>query len=712
MAKNKLTGLDKTTLRRWLMFFFFAIAIPTALLIQQAYSQLKWEAFHQHQITAEELASRIDNQFMQLIRAEEQRPFTDYSFLNVAGDATANFLQRSPLSQFPVESAIPGMIGYFQVDAAGQLQTPLLPDVLEQADSYGISTAELVARTDLVQAIEAILSDNRLVQYKKATGSKADEEQGQDNDVTVDSVVVTELTSERLFSREMRDVRDVTVRENETFVPLDKQMTFDDLKNIAPSEMKNLTKYGRVEDLKLEQRYQQQAEQQVLLKEQKSKVERAKKIVNKARQEQSALPESIEMMAADEVDIMGELTARPSIQANVAPLTIQTFASEVEPFEFNQLDSGHFVLYRKVWRNGQRYTQGLLIEQQALLNHMINSAFRETSLAQMTNLLVAFQGNVLEAFSGQTTGGYLSSAQDLNDELLYQTSLSAPLSDVQLLFSITQLPAGPGGLVIKWLAFILAAVLTVGFYLMYRLVVAQINLANQQQDFVSSVSHELKTPLTSIRMYGEILREGWASEEKKKTYYDYIFDESERLSRLINNVLLMAKLTRNSQHAELKQRTVAELMDEVKSKVSSQVERAEFELKLSCDEQAGNANLMIDDDWFSQIMINLVDNAIKFSAKEETKVIEISCQQCSDGKLQFNVRDHGPGIDKKQMKKIFQLFYRSESELTRDTVGTGIGLALVHQMLVSMNGQIDVVNTEPGVEFRLSFSSQSSKLQH
>ncbi|OUR64406.1 sensor histidine kinase [Methylophaga sp. 42_25_T18] len=705
MARNTLTGLDKKTLRRWLSFFFLAVAVPTVTLIQQSYSQLKWEAFHQHQITADELASRIDNQFTQLITAEEQRPFTDYSFLNVAGDPAANFFQTSPLSKFPVESAIPGMIGYFQVDSQGQLMTPLLPDAIEQAENYGISEIELVARTDLFNIIESILSDNRLVLYKKTTVSRVDEEQRQDNDDVAESGVFSELTSERLFSRDMRDVRDVTVKENETIVQLDRQMTFDELKNIVPSELNKLSKYGRVEDLKLEQRYQQEATEQALIKEKKFKAERSRKIVNKARKEQSVLPESIEMMPAEAVASKGNLAARPSIQVNLAPLTIQTFASEIEPFEFSLLDSGHFVLYRKVWRNEQRYIQGILIEQQAFLEHMVNLAFRETALSQMTNLLVAFQGNVLDAFSGQTTRGYLSGEQDLNGELLYQTSLSAPLNDVQLLFSITQLPAGPGGVVIKWLAFILAAVLSIGFYLMYRLVLGQINLANQQQDFVSSVSHELKTPLTSIRMYGEMLREGWASEDKKKVYYDFIYDESERLSRLINNVLLMAKLTRNSQHADLKQRSVAELIDEVKSKVSSQIDRAEFELKLSCDEQAANANLMIDADWFSQVMINLVDNAIKFSAHAEVKTIELSCQQLSDGKIQFKVRDYGPGIAKQQMKKIFQLFYRSESELTRETVGTGIGLALVHQMIVNMHGQIDVVNTEPGAEFRLQFPS-------
>jgi signal transduction histidine kinase len=71
--------------------------------------------------------------------------------------------------------------------------------------------------------------------------------------------------------------------------------------------------------------------------------------------------------------------------------------------------------------------------------------------------------------------------------------------------------------------------------------------------------------------------------------------------------------------------------------------------------------------------------------------------------VQFSIRDFGPGIAKDQMKKIFKLFYRSENELTRETVGTGIGLALVHQLTVGMDGEVDVVNCDPGVEFCIKF---------
>jgi len=222
---------------------------------------------------------------------------------------------------------------------------------------------------------------------------------------------------------------------------------------------------------------------------------------------------------------------------------------------------------------------------------------------------------------------------------------------------------------------------------------------------VSAVSHELKTPLTSIRMYGEMLKEGWADEEKRQTYYEFIHEESERLTRLISNVLQLAKITRNEPQFDPKPIRVGELMSNTESKISSQVERAGFELRFNRDDDADQATINMDEDCFAQIIINLVDNAIKFSRNAKHKTIEIGSKLAGDNRVLFSIRDYGPGIPQDQMKKIFQLFYRSESELTRETVGTGIGLAIVHQLTFAMNGTVDMINAEPGAEFRVWFSS-------
>ncbi len=397
--------------------------------------------------------------------------------------------------------------------------------------------------------------------------------------------------------------------------------------------------------------------------------------------------------------------------ANVAgptDLRINTFESEIDPLEFSLLDSGHFVLFRNVWRDGERYIQGLLVDQSAFVAAAIEKAFYDSPLSTMSNLIVGYQDDVINFFPGPLHGNYPGPAGEMRDALLYSNRLSAPLEGLELIFSINRLPQGPGAAVLGWVTFALAMVFVGGFLTLYRLGLSQINLARQQQDFVSAVSHELKTPLTSIRMYGEMLKEGWADEAKRQDYYEFIHDESERLTRMITNVLQLANITRNEPNFDLTKTSVGELMSNVESKIANQVERSGFTLNFHRDQAASAATISIDEDCFAQIIINLVDNAIKFSKNADNKTIDIGSKLVADKQLQFTVRDHGPGIPKNQMKKIFRLFYRSESELTRETVGTGIGLAIVHQLATAMNGKVDVVNADPGAEFQLSFPTCNS----
>ena len=98
LPKRLITGFDEGRLRNFIALFFLALAVPTAVLIWQAYSQLKWEAFHQYRGVAEELTGRIDTRLNDMIRTSDARSFADYTFLVVTGDPSANFVQRSPLS--------------------------------------------------------------------------------------------------------------------------------------------------------------------------------------------------------------------------------------------------------------------------------------------------------------------------------------------------------------------------------------------------------------------------------------------------------------------------------------------------------------------------------------------------------------------------------------------------------------------------------------
>jgi signal transduction histidine kinase len=697
MARASMPGLDKRSLRLWLFLFFLALAIPTAILIHQAYSELKWEAFHQHRILAEELSGRINDRLVELIIEEEARSFADYAFLNVAGDPAANLLQRSPLSAYPVKSTIPGLIGYFQVDTMGLLSTPLLPADRDSPRAYGIPEVEQQQRLALQNRVQQILSDNRLVQIREEVQPDSTPILVGPDSAGAGAVVAETIEDDEkgLAARRLSYDFASTAPSEAAAEGIPAQAAFDRL-NTADSlrrkEKKRVASksLGRVEDLQLDQRYQVEPADKI---QQQLASNKAPALKKGPRKELSTLPVPNAPAVLEELESLNSI---PSV------VRIRTFESEIDPFEFSLLDSGHFVLFRKVWRDGQRYIQGALIEQQPFLEGVVKSSFDETTLSHMSDLIVAYQGNVFSAFSGQKSRGYLSSAEELTGSLLFRTRLSDPMGDLELIYSINHLPSGPGASVVTWVATILLLALCGGFYLMYRLGAKQIELTRQQQDFVSAVSHELKTPLTSIRMYGELLREGWASEEKKKSYYDFISDESERLSRLINNVLQLARLTRNRVQAEIKPVSVAELIDNIRSKVSSQIERAGFELNLNCNETVGDVNINADVDHFVQIIINLVDNALKFAARAEKRIIEINCTLRQDKNVVFAIRDYGPGVPKDQMKKIFKLFYRSENELTRETVGTGIGLALVHQLAQKMDGQVDVVNRDPGAEFQLS----------
>jgi signal transduction histidine kinase len=680
-----------------LVMFFVALALPTSILVYQAYGQLKWEAFYQHQQLARELTLRIDSEFRNLIEREESRPISDYEFLNVSGSEGSAFLQRSPLSQFPLEAEVPGLLGFFQVDSAGQLRTPTVPE--SNAASYGISSSELQQREQQEGRIRGILDQNRLVGKSDLAASPA----------------VGEILAEEEVAQPARSDAPSLATEVDSMsssVAMDDRETqgqsaFDELttrKLNAPAE--SSAPVDQVKDLKLEDSFQiaADAEPQVQRLEAKKQSQDRRSRKEKVNLPQAMLEQglSLEKRAAESADDEVEL-AEPLLDQRA--IRIQTFESEVEPMEFALLDSGHFVLFRRVWHSNERYVQGILIDQANFIEGLIAPAFRESSLSSMSKLIIAYRGSILENFAADYSRLYRPNTDQASNELLYQSRLIAPFGDIELIYALARLPVGAGGKVIIWSAVVLAIVLVGGCLMLLRLGQRQLALARQQQDFVSAVSHELKTPLTSIRMYGEMLREGWADEAKRKSYYDFIFYEAERLTRLINNVLQLARMSRNEQAGTLTDMTVGEALAELKPRLESQLEPSEFGLLITGTDEVESARIKIDIDWFIQIFINLVDNAVKFSANGAQKRVDIRCQLMQDGKIQFSVRDYGPGIDPDQMKKIFKLFYRSENELTRETVGTGIGLALVHQLASAMQTEVDVVNCEPGAEFRLRIAS-------
>jgi signal transduction histidine kinase len=695
-VRRRSAGSSLRRLRLALALFFLALAIPTALLVYRAYGQLKWEAFHHAQGLAEELARRIEQEFQRQVEREEARGYGDYEFLVVGGDHSSGFLHPSPLAALPGQSDIPGLLGYFQVDDAGRFSTPLLPQAGVEASAWGVDGAEFERRREVAARLRGILLDNRLV------GGGAREKSGPGRSAAPDAApgVAGKRAGRAAEPAAMpEEIAAGQVSDSSG------QALFDKLDAVSGrgESSRSQDNLGRVEDLKLEQRYRQSASPAPA--QEREEVYQAGVQKRSARREVAALPEAGDGAAAAPAPPAAVAVTERQIRDAPSTLRIRTFASELDPFEFSRLESGEFVLYRKVWREGKREIQGMLVDARAWLQGMVAPHYRTSALAQTADLLVAFRGDVLTLFGSGAQRGYLSDAGELQGALLYQSRLAAPLGDLVLILSVQRLPAGPGAAVVNWLALILALVLLGGFLLLARLGASQLRLARQQQDFVSAVSHELKTPLTSIRMYAEMLRAGWAPQEKRERYYQFIQDESERLSRLIDNVLQLARLTRNDLQVNARPTGAAQLLGGIRSRVDAQVAAAGFALSVQCEDDAGDSVLQIDQDLFTQIMINLVDNALKFSARAALKRIDIGCSAAREGAIAFTVRDYGPGLPRDQMKKVFTLFYRMENELTRETVGTGIGLSLVRQLAVAMGGRVEVCNREPGAEFTVLFPS-------
>jgi len=681
MSRHPLRGWTVKRLRLVLLLFFLVLAIPTAVLISYTYSQLKWESFHQERGLAEELVKRFDRRFAELISEENARPFTDYSFLNVSSILTSNQLQRSPLSQFPIKKAINGTVGYFQIDSDGQMSTPILPsDDIDQdlnKDWLNDFDKRATQRDEMLN----ILSQSQLIAPKPGAISPAP---------ALASTTAPALSRNQLIE-EKNSSDNVAVEKEEIAAP---QPLFEkfDRKVESISSIPQKSNMGRMADLKLSKQFKSAPQKELKAREKSKKLSFAKKQKSKRRIEQNFLPERQSLVTSND-----ELSDKPN------DVKINMFESEIDALDFSVLDSGHFILYRKVWKNGQRLIQGILFKQNAFIDGIIQPMFKDATVSRSSDLTVGYEGNVLSVLHSRTTRSYISSASDIKGIFLLESRLADPFSGVTLVFSVNQLPASPGASIVNWLAVLLLVILCSGFYFMYRLGIRQIRMAHQQQDFISAVSHELKTPLTSIRMYGEMLMQGWLDEDKRKQYYTYIHEESERLTRLINNVLQMARMTRNDLQLDLKPYTVSQLQDTIRSKTATQIERAGFSLSLQCDPQCLSKHINLDLDSFVQIVINIIDNGLKFSAKAENKQMDITCTLIDDNKIQWRIRDYGPGIPKQQMRKIFELFYRSESELTRETIGTGIGLALVTELTQAMKGSIDVVNKTPGAEFQITF---------
>jgi signal transduction histidine kinase len=217
--------------------------------------------------------------------------------------------------------------------------------------------------------------------------------------------------------------------------------------------------------------------------------------------------------------------------------------------------------------------------------------------------------------------------------------------------------------------------------------------AERRNNFASAVTHELKTPLTAIRMYGEMLRDGLVADDvHRQDYYRILTAEAERLTRLIHNVLELSRLEKQTRRFDLRAGDPREALAAVAEVLGPHAEQKGFVLELDDD---GPAEAIYDRDALAQVLFNLVDNAVKYAEGAEDRRVELRCTN-GDDRVRLSVADRGPGVARKHLRMVFEPFYRGEDELTRRTKGTGIGLSLVQGLVEQMGGTVRGRNRDGG----------------
>ena len=208
--------------------------------------------------------------------------------------------------------------------------------------------------------------------------------------------------------------------------------------------------------------------------------------------------------------------------------------------------------------------------------------------------------------------------------------------------------------------------------------------ASQKTTFVSNVSHELKTPLTSIRMYAELLSEGRVpSEEKKNRYLGVIVSESQRLTRLVNNVLDFSRLEQGRKTYRSENLDLTELLREAIGSQQPRISAAGMLIQKRIPEKA--VMVHVDRDALRQVLLNLIDNALKYAADGKELVFDLKRYRSS---IELSVADRGSGIPAEHREKIFTKFHRIDDSLTTQQPGSGLGLSIARRLLKDMGGNL------------------------
>jgi two-component system phosphate regulon sensor histidine kinase PhoR len=333
------------------------------------------------------------------------------------------------------------------------------------------------------------------------------------------------------------------------------------------------------------------------------------------------------------------------------------------------------------WRHKGNDILGFRVSYIKLLSDVMNATqvnFGNDTLVLEENGRLLYQSNPYASLAGQ--------------QRLDKQNLPYPLSAWQISYygqsvSTTALYLWGGTFIL-----LLLAIIGLIIFRLYREYTQAARLARQQVNFVSQVSHELKTPLTNITLYAELLKEQRDEQQDEGgRYLAVIIDESQRLSRLIQNILTFTREPK----LHFQPVDVNHLLAQIADTFAPSLQAKGMTISLTLGE---NAIVSSDIDRLTQIISNFLSNAEKYAAAG--KRVDLQVVTGADF-IDIRVRDYGQGIVEHELKMIFTPFYRVKSDITEGVSGTGIGLTIAQQLAHSLGGKILVTPQSPGVCFTL-----------
>ncbi len=230
-------------------------------------------------------------------------------------------------------------------------------------------------------------------------------------------------------------------------------------------------------------------------------------------------------------------------------------------------------------------------------------------------------------------------------------------------------------------------ILIIGVSILLRAFKQERELNQQQENFVLSVTHELKTPISSVKLFLQTLQKRELSPEKREEIYDRSLLEINRLDSLVNNLLLTRSIENNNYFLYKAPLNLKEFISEKLSLLEKSILK-DHKISINLTE----VTLEVDHLGFESIFVNLIENAAKYSPAGST--ITVGLEE-NKQEVVLTILDQGSGIDKKKRTRVFSKFYREENEMTRKSKGTGLGLYIVNFLVKKHNGQINLTENSP-----------------